>query len=47
MTTWSCNLMYVFGRPSEKEMDIADKYLGQITHIIDPDNFSMQIGTGM
>ncbi|XP_022342357.2 uncharacterized protein LOC111136061 isoform X2 [Crassostrea virginica] len=37
--------MYVFGRPTEKEMDIADKYLGQITHIIDPDNFSMQIGT--
>ncbi|XP_062602204.1 uncharacterized protein LOC134263848 isoform X2 [Saccostrea cucullata] len=26
-------------------MDIADNYLGQITHVIDPDNFSMQIGT--
>ncbi|XP_061178327.1 uncharacterized protein LOC133186962 [Saccostrea echinata] len=26
-------------------MDIAENYLGQVTHVIDPDNFSMQVGT--
>lgn len=28
-------------------MEVAENYLGQITHVIDPDNFSMQVGTGM
>lgn len=28
-------------------MEVTENYLGQITHVIDPDNFSMQVGTGM